>query len=50
MNTQSIINKMLFFKEKKDEISKMGIKSKQKISKYTWELYSNKVIDIYNNF
>tara|TARA_B100002019_G_scaffold281407_1_gene285420 strand:- start:11932 stop:13086 length:1155 start_codon:yes stop_codon:yes gene_type:complete len=49
MNTQLLVDKMLFFRNNIDQISKMGLKSKQKISRFSWRLYSKKVIDVYNN-
>lgn len=49
MSSKDILDKLLFFKNNNDMIASMGEKSKATVSKYTWDLYAKKIINIYNN-
>ena len=49
MSSKDILDKLLFFKNNNDVIASMGEKSKATVSKFTWDLYAKKIIDIYNN-
>lgn len=48
MNSKDILDKLLFFKNNNYMIASMGKKSKSTVSKFTWDLYAKKIIDIYN--
>lgn len=49
MNSKDILDKLLFFKNNNDMIESMGKKSKVTVSKFTWDIYANQIINIYNN-
>jgi len=48
MNSKDILDKLLFFKNNNYMVANMGKKSKASVSKFTWDLYAKKIIDIYN--
>ena len=50
MNTKDILDKLLIFKENYELIEIMGKKSKESVSKYTWDFYAKQIIDEYKYF
>lgn len=48
-NSQKLQEAMLYFKKERAEVLRMGKNAHQRVSHFTWELYSKNYLEIYNS-